>query len=641
MGNNSYETCPVCDSDLSKGVEECTNCGVVLKLFDTEVDLEDGISKEAIEKVKSLVLEKEDDEELAEKIREMDFSPIVSEDEVEEVVTFACPICDSEVGENDSQCPNCGAIFEEEGGEEKTEEEEEIMAVDFQEEIDEYEKRISQFEDSGLDMKYLKEDLGELKDAQNKGDEKKGEKVLKKIDGKIEHIENIVKVKSRCENFLSVLSEKIDVSKLEKKVEKIYEGCKIGEYEVASKRAEEIKKEIVSELDGLEEKGWLKEQIDEKIEETRDLISNIKADVSTEKVEEKIDHAISAKNEGDVGEGLHQAMEALRHGSNILEISEKIEDANEYLEKIRQRDIEDSEYLSSIEDSKRKIETGEKETAFDIIEKCIEDMQSRLEKEEEEDKEELESQELDEKIQEKLPQIESLLEQAEKFDMETNEGENKLDQVKNHAEEEEYEKGYNKLEEIEENYREKMEDEIDEMIDSIKEKSDESLFEKIFPNEKIEEAKEKDKYEKILELIEKTKEELEEEKEISEDLNERISKIENIIHFSENLDFEMEKVKGLLEDTEEKIEDGDFSSAEERIENCQGIVKQKLLDFLKGEIKNAKKKLSNVEDEDVDVTKPIDFLKEANRARKENQLEDGFEALKNYKVEMEKIFENT
>ncbi|MEF8835625.1 MAG: hypothetical protein V5A76_05670 [Candidatus Thermoplasmatota archaeon] len=664
MARDSYKSCPVCDSSLPGEAEECSNCGAILKLFDIDIDIDEGVSKESIERVKNLILEEGEDEELLEKFREIEFSPIVNEDkegeEVEEVVTFACPICDSEVGENASQCPNCGAIFEEENDEEDfeeeaetiselepdmgetiTEDEEEEMKRDFQDDIDSYQKRIDRFENSGFAMKYLKEDVSELQEAQSEGNERKSERILEQIEDKIEHVENIMEITAKCENFLTILSEKINVSEMEKRIDKIYEGCEIGEYEVASNRAENIQKEIIEELNEFEEVGWLDDKIDEKIEEARELVSNIKADLSKERVEEKIEAALAAKKEGDIKEGVHKVIEAFNSASKILEISEKIDEANKYLEDIQQRGIEASEYLESIKDAKRKIETDEEEAALGLIEKCIEDMENRLEEGEGEKTKEQDSQELNEKIQNKRSQMESLLEQAGKFDIETSKGEEKINEAMRYIEEEEYETGLTTLEEIEETYRGKVENEIDEMIDSMKEESDEDLFEKEFPFEEVEELMDERDYEKILGLIEEVEKNMEKQKETKEDLAEDISKFENIINSSENLDFDMKEVRDLLEDAEDKMEEENWSGAREYIKSCESTVKQKLLDFLKGEIKRAKKKLRDVDNEDVDVTKPIDFLKDANRARKENQLEKSFETLEDYKEEMEKIFDNT
>ncbi len=643
MVKDSQESCPVCNSVLLEEVEECPNCGAVLKLFDIDVDIDEDLSKAAFEKVKSLILEEGEDEELIEEIGEMEFSDIANEgdetipaeetEEFEEIVTFACPICDSEVGENDTQCPNCGAIFE------GASDEEEEPLVDFQDEIDSYQKRIRQFERLGLGMKYLKEDVSELEDAQNKGDEKRGEILLEKIEDKIEHVENIIRITTRCENLLSVLSEKLDVSDLETKVDKIYKGCDIGEYQVASKRGEKIQKEIVEKLDGLEEKKWLEDQIEEKSEEVRELIYDIKSDIDMDRVEEKIDEALSAKNDGDLEEGLHNVTEALDSALNISEISEKIEEANKYLNDIKQREIDASEYEEEIDNTIKNLETGEEIAAFEIIERTIEDMQNRLEKyEEEKEKQELE--ELSEKIEEKVSHMESLLEQAKKLDIEISEGEEKIDEALTYSEEDEYEEGLTKLEEVDEMYRVKVEDEIDQKIDSMKEGLSENLSgeEPLF--EKIEELKDKGDYEKILDLIEDMEKERESQKEIKDDLSEGVSEIERIIDYSENLDFDMKDVRELLEDTEEEIEKGDWSEAEDHMKSCRKKIKKKLLHYLKREYKSAKKKLKGIDREDIDVKKPIDLIKKANRARKENRLEESFETLKDYKEEMDKIDEN-
>ena len=664
MAKGSFDNCPVCDNNLPEEQEVCPNCGALMKLFDIDFDINEGISKEAIEKVRSLILEEGEDEELVEEIKNLEFSGIVGEDEettssdkgekIEEIVTFACPICDSEVEENDSQCPNCGAIFEEESDEETSDDEVEDISmekreesiigdegksgmVDFQDEIDFYQKRIDRFENSGLDMKYLKKDVSELKNAQNEGDEIKSKRIIDEIEDKIEYLENIMEITSKCDNFLSVLSEKMDVSEMEEKVEKIYEGCRIGEYEIASKRAKDMQKEIVGELEGLE-KRWLDDFIKKRSKEARELISDIDSNFSIELVEEKIEEALSSKNSGDVEEWIHKIMEALDLASDISEISDRIEEANDYVEEISQRGIDCSKYEENIDKSKNEIGSEKMESAFKIIERTIEDMQSQLDQLEK--KEGQDPKEMNEKIEKKIFEMESLLEQAEKFDIETTEGEEKIEEAGRYAEENKYEKGLSKLDEVEEMYRESVEKEIDKMIDSMKDEH-EDLFEEVFPHEETEKLKKKGDYEEILDIIEEMEGDIDSQKEIKRDLTEDVSKIESIISYSENLDLEMNDVKALLEEVEEKIENRNWTEARDELESCEDTIEDKLVGFLKGEIRNAKNKLKGVNSDDFDITEPINLLKGANQARKEKKLEKSFEALKNYRQKMEKIFENS
>ncbi|MBS3781003.1 MAG: hypothetical protein KGY66_00155 [Candidatus Thermoplasmatota archaeon] len=665
MAKDSSENCPICDSSLSGEERECPNCGAILWMFDLDVDINEGVPKESIERVKDLILEESEDEELLEDIKEMEFSDIVTDDEissgeeegVEEIVTFACPICDSEVGANDSQCPNCGAIFEEESDEEGynegeedvvegdieledtfLENEDEYRTVDFQDEIDDYQKRIDRFESSGLDMKYLKKDLSELKEGQEEGDEDKCERVSDKIQKKIEHVENIMRIINKCENFLSILSKKIDVSEMEKKIDKIYEGCEIGEYQVASKRAEDIQKDILGKLDEFEEKKWLNDLIEEKIKEANEMISSIESDIDIERIEEKIEGGISAKNEGEIDKSIHKVIDALNSASNVSKVSEKIREANAYLGDIKRRGIDAWEYTEDIDHTIKKIESGEEEAAFEIIEESIKNMQDRLERYE---RKEGETRELNKKIEERISEMKSVLERAEEFDITMSEGEEMIDEAERYKKENDYEEGLAKLEELEEHYLEKSKEKIEGRIDSLKEGVDEDIFEEEFPLDKVEELKEKNEYEKVFELIEETKKSIRSQKEIKDEFSADISKIERIIGHTENLDFEIEKVKKSLDKAKEKIEEEEWDEAEGHIQTCQETIKKKLVSFLKDEIKNAKKKLKDVADEDIDVTKPIDFLKKANRAKKENDLEESFEALKNYKEEMERIVENT
>ena len=127
-------SCHICGSEIPDDSSECPECGLNVDLFDIdemETELED---EEKVEKVFESILteEKRDETELLEQLKEIgggtddkvegaeergeteeETEEPKDEEETEEEITFECPVCETEVSEDDTECPECGAIFEE------------------------------------------------------------------------------------------------------------------------------------------------------------------------------------------------------------------------------------------------------------------------------------------------------------------------------------------------------------------------------------------------------------------------------------------------------------------------------------------------------------------------------------------------
>ncbi len=84
------EKCPVCGTPLRSGETTCPVCGTDLSfLYQTE---------ESVDEVIKDILEAPEEE-------------VIEEEIIEE---YVCPVCGKEVGPDDTVCPHCGAVFEEE-----------------------------------------------------------------------------------------------------------------------------------------------------------------------------------------------------------------------------------------------------------------------------------------------------------------------------------------------------------------------------------------------------------------------------------------------------------------------------------------------------------------------------------------------
>ncbi len=631
MAQKSSETCPVCESDIPDEKEKCPECGALLDMFEFDLDIEEDIPEESIEKVKELIVEEGEDEELIEAIKELGSGGEGVED-VEEVVTFACPICDSEVGEDDSECPNCGAIFEVEEEEKKDEEKEESISIDIKEEVNSFQNKIDRFEREGLDMKYPKNYLSEFKHAGQEGDKESCEELSQKLDESLNYTEEIMNSLKKIDYYLDPISEKNEDPKFEDEVKKVYKGCELGEFRTASKKAKQLEAEIKNHLQKKIDEVWLEEFIESTIEEADSSISDIGKEMPIDYFREKINEARSLKNQGDLAEGLCLCKKTLDSIDTINKLYGKIREAEKLIDEIEKRE-DGSEFRKGLDQVMEKIESGEEQEALEMIGELIPELENTLEdieKEKAKKEEEAKEKELEEKISE----MKSLLE-IEIADLELSEEKEIRDEIIGLKEEEKHEEAIAKFDQFKESFEKK----IKEQVERLKKRFEENGFEEEFPRDELEKLVEKEDHFEALNLLKDTEERLESLKKREENLSEKISKIEGIIEDAVEIGFETDSVEEKLEKAKDEFEKKRFDSVKENIDACEDELQEKLVNFLRGEIENAKKTLRGVKSDEVDVKKTITYLKKANQAKKENELERGFEALKNYKKEMEVISE--
>lgn len=104
--------CPDCGLLVSSHDEVCPNCGFDIKGWLDEKTLDEILSKMDDE---TFEIRGEDQDSIAEKIKR--FAPkdvMTSEREVDAggKMVYECPICGTEVGEDEDKCPVCGALFQ-------------------------------------------------------------------------------------------------------------------------------------------------------------------------------------------------------------------------------------------------------------------------------------------------------------------------------------------------------------------------------------------------------------------------------------------------------------------------------------------------------------------------------------------------
>lgn len=101
--------CPKCGNKIPEDAEDCPECGADLeeeKMFQKMKETLDMIDDETYE------VKDGDSSAIVNRLKELAPKRVVEEEEFEEVITYECPICGTEVDEDADECPECGAIFE-------------------------------------------------------------------------------------------------------------------------------------------------------------------------------------------------------------------------------------------------------------------------------------------------------------------------------------------------------------------------------------------------------------------------------------------------------------------------------------------------------------------------------------------------
>ncbi|MFW6197121.1 MAG: zinc-ribbon domain-containing protein [Thermoplasmatota archaeon] len=101
--------CPKCGASIPEDSEECPECDADLeeaKLSQKMKETLDMIDDETYE------VKGGDSSKIIERLKDLSPKKVVEEEEFEEVITYECPVCGTEVSEDAKKCPGCGAIFE-------------------------------------------------------------------------------------------------------------------------------------------------------------------------------------------------------------------------------------------------------------------------------------------------------------------------------------------------------------------------------------------------------------------------------------------------------------------------------------------------------------------------------------------------
>jgi len=735
LEEDSETICPVCDSDIPHDQEKCPICGADLSLFDQDIDLEDDISQESIEKVMDMVLddegidqidgpsdldsiedelgqeeiqeeeEEEDDDEiqneliedlkdlglsdddLEEEKKEPEDTEEDTEENIERIITFECPICESEVSEDASECPSCGVIFEEEEDEEIEEEvvdekkeelEKDISSVaeelddihgdfeeldsileqqmessetDLQERVHSLEEKIGRLRRSNIVLDEIKSDLNKVKNALEDEDEEKANGLVERAEDRVGFALDIRERVERCRNYIEWISQKSDTSNLEEWIEDILRGCEIGEYRVASKKADEVEQDIkeVAEDMGMKKGKELKRYIEKKEKSVKEKLSEIddlNVDVDTGDIEEYVDNSSIEMEVGDLIESFHSIMNANRTAETVHDISKKIVEAEDHIERLKEKEREYEEYSDDLEEAKERFKRGDISGGEDKVEGTIDDLKKKLgEKEEKVEKKKKEEtvekkggKNLFKEIQQKIPRTKELLKRSKNFGIDIEGGKELIKEAVEKTKQNDYEDAIQSLRDCEEFFQRKLDKKIEDELNQMEESSIDGMQEL---KERIEKYRDKGDYKKIRELIEKKKrggeKESERDEEDLEPFKEELSRIEDTISMAEKLELDFPEARGLIEKARSKCEKGEIGGLQRLIEKIENKAFRQLANALKDDIKEARDELKKAKIQGADISRPVKLLKETNNARKSGDLKESIEYFKEYKKNMEDI----
>ncbi|MFO7792572.1 MAG: hypothetical protein R6W73_06280 [Candidatus Saliniplasma sp.] len=622
--------CPVCESSIPSDSDKCPECGVDLSLFDIDVSEASIESEEDIKEIMDKLTDEDEDLEFINELKSIDDEDIQDvegidkvreavEDEAEDEVLFECPVCEAEVSEEDSECPQCGAIFEEdEEVEEEEVEEEEVEEEEVEYDglsKDELEEKLTEARKSLSEARKSKIKVDDIKSLMVQGIKNKKDGEL--IEAK-ENFEDVVKWSKKVADLYGLiidakggikeLKEKgIDYKDHLKELKKIKEKADKGNYTAAEEMIENLSEQIQTELEKTEEAPKKKEEDEteeeESKEEFREKLSTLKkrvakvrdTNVDVEPLKSLISDIKEIGVEGDFEKALNKVEDLDQMFEKVLEADEKIIALKDRIEELEEEGHDTKKFEDELEKAIGLADKGDYESALEAFEGLSGDISDFIK-----EKEETEA-ELVAMFEEKLPQTRAMLSDAREYSLDIDPLKNLMRKAVRAGNEGEYEVA---LEDIDEFY------EIYEFLKNISKKLEEgkSLVRELRDNDirysrfvkDLKEAKRKSDegdYEYSLSLLH----------EVIEDMEEALEEIEQEEELPSPEEIEAE-VEAELKETEKDL----GSEAEEEIPS------EEIEAEIEAELKETEKDLGSEAEEEIPSEEEIEAEIEAEMEKAED-----------------------
>ncbi|MFO7992400.1 MAG: hypothetical protein R6U61_08960 [Thermoplasmata archaeon] len=195
--------CPICGTKIDEETGKCPNCGLTKSIIEMESSMEDLVDNEVEEVVNGFEKDLLDmgEDELYDVMKQFGLNSNVEEENGEEdveIVVFECPICGSEVDENDVECPTCGAIF---GEAEENEE------AEFIEEFDRAKRELAKIRAGPISENIVKDLVKQAAMAGKEGDYEKGILRSREAFEMCKRIESFIDIVKEAKSHLKEIKE--------------------------------------------------------------------------------------------------------------------------------------------------------------------------------------------------------------------------------------------------------------------------------------------------------------------------------------------------------------------------------------------------------------------------------------------------
>ncbi|MFW6142116.1 MAG: hypothetical protein ACOC53_06115, partial [Candidatus Saliniplasma sp.] len=642
--------CPVCESKIPSDSEKCPECGVDLSLFDVEVSEASIESEEDIEEIMGKLVDDEDDLELLKEIKGLngedldgiesmeDVEDIIEDEaeedeaeEEEEVLMFACPICDAEVSEDAKECPQCGAIFEEDEDEDEVVEEgstadktENVKSKELTDGIERIKGMLGDIRSAKIDNSAFKNKMDELVDTAKGGDYDEGLRLLKNLEEMGENILKIDDLLSDINFTLEDIPDGIDVSEQLEKLDMVMDLGESGDYSSALLKAEEI----VDELEDIKENQMkiLQDELDRKLKEARKALSEARdTKINIDDIKNLMSQAVKEKKSGDLQDAIEGFEDVKKWAYKVVDIYDSIIEGKKKIRELKDNGMEFKTYISDLKEAKSKADEGNYTGAEKKLEELLGQIHSDLEEggvEEEEEKEETQE-ELKEKFRNRISSLKEKVSKAGDTDIDIKPLRTLVSEIKDSGMSGDFEKALRKMDEVDQLFNEIIE--TDEKITSIKNKI-EDIEEQGFETARFEEDLEKaivladeGEYQEVLGMLEKVskdiseyverseKEEEQRKEEIELEFKNQLSEARRKLSEARDFKLNIDPLKSIMRAAVKKGSEGEYEDGMEKIENI--FEKFELLKPISEKIEEGKNLIRELRDNDLDYNKYIRELK--------------------------------
>ncbi len=604
MSDDDMKTCPVCDANIPTDSRKCPYCGVVTEFFAQDEYVPEFQGGE--ERFKNMVhsLQGTDEEDIIEGLRRLGHG----NDEEDELIVFECPVCQANVAEDDLECPNCGAIFEERP---EDDEKKELEGL-----IKEVRTKLSQCRDTNFDLTILKNCMRTAVKAEKKKDYVEGIKAageaLSVSEKMLSMFDLLNQSKERLKSMKELGLEFAPHLEKTKAAKKQADGGQFLEAMEAMDAAMEGMDSVLRKHDISEKRKEIDPVVNPKLDEADRLMEELQgSEFSTTPLEDlrsEIDRDLEVgKFDGVVAKAdklLEMIEKSIRVHRLFMERKSRVESSG-----VPESKAVKEEVPNVIKDFSSKI---------DDLEKALFGLEKKEIKRED--------------LEDMLRGLKRILSVAEERGFHVQEGEDITSRAEELISMERYEEALELLHEGEKHVEGAVMGEIKERKGSLEGGTDEDGI--LSHLEDVDRAMEEGDMVRAIEAISAAEKASRDSRPGGDPVSDAISRGERMIVYANKIGFEVADSRDLLKEAKKLMGEGMEDQAVEKAENAVDGILDQVPNHLKTFVKKAHSELRIAKISGMDISEHIALLKEAALAREKRDFEKCFECMKEYHISM-------